>query len=64
MQMDRFIEKNCIVEFIRGGIAHGMQGQVKKIYDDGNSVRVVIMPVKDINYPLTLEWRVDDIKKV
>ena len=48
-----------MVEFIKGGIAHGMKGQVKKAYHDTPEVRVVLIPETHC-----VTWRTEDVKKI
>ena len=53
------IKSGDMVEFIKGGIAHGMKGQVKKAYHDTPEVRVVLIPETHC-----VTWRTEDVKKI
>ena len=52
-----------IVEFKKGGIAYGLKGQVKKVYDDG-SIRAVLIPIERPADPHSVVWRRADIAKI
>lgn len=58
------IKNGDMVEFVKGGESHGMRGQVKKIYDDHEHVRVIIIPVENMADPLMLNWRMSNVRKI
>ena len=60
---DKGLSCGDLVEFKKGGIAFGLKGQVKKVYDDG-SVRAVLIPVERPEDPHSVVWRRDDIVKI
>lgn len=53
------IKNGDMVQFVKGGIAAGMKGQVKKVYDWTPTIRALIVP--DMHQVI---WRRSDVKKI
>ena len=56
---ESILRKGEMVEFVKGGRAHGLKGQIKQVYTWTPDIGVFLIP--EAHYVV---WRTEDIRKI